>query len=68
MGPQPHLAIVATVQQAITSLLTTYEPEFLRMGYSLFVAFATFLGPVYLGSGYDTAGHSAFYLFLGRTF
>jgi hypothetical protein len=43
MGPQPHLAIVATVQQAITSLLTTYEPEFLRMGYSLFVAFATIL-------------------------
>jgi NTE family protein len=35
---------------------------------SLFVAFDTFLGPVYLGSGYDTAGHSAFYLFLGRTF
>src|SRR5260221_6827052 len=43
MGPQPHLAIVATVQQDITSLLTTYEPEFLRMGYSLFVAFATIL-------------------------
>ena len=43
MGPQPHLAIVATVQQAITSLLTTYEPEFLRMGHSLFVAFATIL-------------------------
>jgi TrbL/VirB6 plasmid conjugal transfer protein len=43
MGPQPHLAIVATVQQAITTLLTTYEPEFLRMGYSLFVAFATIL-------------------------
>jgi NTE family protein len=35
---------------------------------SLFVAFDTYLGPVYLGSGYDTAGHSAFYLFLGRTF
>src|SRR5712691_12559299 len=43
MGPQPHLAIVATVQQAITTLLTTYEPEFLRMGHSLFVAFATIL-------------------------
>src|SRR6266542_1614659 len=43
MPPQPHLAIVATVQQAITSLLTTYEPEFLRLGYSLFVAFATIL-------------------------
>ena len=35
---------------------------------SLFLAFDTFVGPVYLGSGYDTAGHSAFYLFLGRTF
>ena len=37
MPPEPRLAIVATVQQAITSLLTTYEPEFLRFGYSLFV-------------------------------
>ena len=35
---------------------------------SVFVAFDTFLGPVYLGSGYDQAGTSAFYLFLGRTF
>jgi hypothetical protein len=41
MPPQPHLAVVATVQQAISSLLTTYEPEFLRLGYSMFVAFAT---------------------------
>src|SRR5437660_7326499 len=43
MPPQPHLAIVGTIQQAITSLLTTYEPEFLRLGYSLFIAFATIL-------------------------
>ena len=43
MDPQPRLAIVASIQQAITSLLTTYEPEFLRLGYSLFVAFATIL-------------------------
>jgi NTE family protein len=35
---------------------------------SIFIAFDTYLGPVYLGSGYDTAGHSAYYLFLGRTF
>jgi len=35
---------------------------------SVFLAFDTFLGPVYLGSGYDTQGHSAYYLFLGRTF
>jgi hypothetical protein len=43
MPPDPHLAIVATVQQAISSLLTTSEPEFLRFGYSMFVAFATIL-------------------------
>jgi NTE family protein len=35
---------------------------------SVFVAFDTFLGPLYLGTGYDTAGYSAFSLFLGRTF
>jgi NTE family protein len=35
---------------------------------SLFVALDTFLGPLYLGTGYDSAGHSAYYLFLGRTF
>jgi len=39
-----------------------------RKDASLFLAFDTFLGPVYLGSGYDTGGHSAYYLFLGRTF
>ena len=43
MPPEPRLAIVATVQQAITVLLTTYEPEFLRLGHSLFVSFATIL-------------------------
>ncbi len=35
---------------------------------SVFVAFDTFLGPVYLGSGYDQTGHAGYYLFLGRTF
>ncbi len=39
-----------------------------RKDASVFVAFDTFLGPVYLGSGYDQAGTAAFYLFLGRTF
>jgi NTE family protein len=39
-----------------------------RKDASLFVAFDTFLGPVYLGSGYDVSGTAAFYLFLGRTF
>ena len=43
MEPQPRLAIVASIQQAITTLLMTYEPEFLRFGYSLFTAFATIL-------------------------
>jgi len=35
---------------------------------SVFLAFDTFLGPVYLGTGFDESGNSAFYLFLGRTF
>src|ERR1700730_15081310 len=43
MDPQPNLAIVGTIQQAITSLLTTSEPAFLQFGYSLFVSFATIL-------------------------
>lgn len=43
MGPQGQLAIVGTIQQAITTLLTTYEPEFLRIGYSMFLSFATIL-------------------------
>src|SRR5918995_761568 len=43
MDPQPRLAIVGSIQQAISTMLTTYEPEFLRFGYSMFVAFATIL-------------------------
>jgi NTE family protein len=39
-----------------------------RKDASIFVAFDTFLGPVYVGSGYDQAGTAGFYLFLGRTF
>ena len=41
MQPQPSLNLIPTVQQAITNLLTVYEPEFLRFGYGLFLAFAT---------------------------
>ena len=41
MEPQPALNLVPTIQQAITTLLTTHEPEFLRFGYGLFMAFAT---------------------------
>ena len=35
---------------------------------SVFLGLDTFLGPVYLASGFDNHGHQAFYLFLGRTF
>lgn len=35
---------------------------------SLFIGLDTFLGPVYLASGFDEHGNQAFYLFLGRTF
>jgi len=35
---------------------------------SVFLAFDTYLGPLYLGTGYDDRGNSAFFLFLGRTF
>jgi hypothetical protein len=43
MPAQPALNLVPTVQQAITNLLTTYEPEFLRFGHSLFLSFAVIL-------------------------
>jgi predicted acylesterase/phospholipase RssA len=35
---------------------------------SLFFAIDTFLGPVYIGTGYDELGTAGFYLFLGRSF
>jgi NTE family protein len=35
---------------------------------SVFLGMDTFLGPVYLASGFDEHGNQAFYLFLGRTF
>ncbi len=40
MPPRAALNLLPTIQQAITSLLTTHEPEFLRFGYGLFMAFA----------------------------
>lgn len=40
---QPSLNLLPTIQLAITNLLTVYEPEFLRFGYTLFLAFATIL-------------------------
>jgi NTE family protein len=39
-----------------------------RKDASVFLGLDTFLGPLYLGTGYDSRGDSAFYLFLGRTF
>src|SRR5918997_1707478 len=42
MNPE-RLAIFANIQQAITALLTTYEGEFIRFGYGLFMSFATIL-------------------------
>ena len=41
--PATDLNLIPTIQEAITSLLTTHEPEFLRFGYSLFLSFATIL-------------------------
>jgi NTE family protein len=39
-----------------------------RKNGSIFFGLDTLIGPVYLGSGFDDDGESAFYLFLGRTF
>jgi len=63
MEPQPNLAIVATIQQAITSLLTTSEPAFLRFGNSLFISFATILivwQGVKMMFSHDSLGDSMF--------
>ena len=38
-----QLNLLPTIQQAISGLLTTYEPEFLRFGYRLFLSFATII-------------------------
>jgi NTE family protein len=35
---------------------------------SIFLGMDTFLGPVYVATGFDQHGAQAFYLFLGRTF
>jgi NTE family protein len=35
---------------------------------SLFMGLDTFLGPIYLATGFDDKGSQAYYLFLGRTF
>ena len=38
-----QLNLLPTIQQAISNLLTVYEPEFLRFGHGLFLAFATII-------------------------
>src|SRR5262245_15702116 len=43
MPPNPRLAVIAAIQQAISQLLATYEPTFLTIGHNIFVAFATIL-------------------------
>jgi hypothetical protein len=42
MQPE-RLALVATLQDAISNLLLTYEPEFLAFGTNIFLSFATIL-------------------------
>ena len=39
-----------------------------RKDASIFLGIDTFLGPIYLATGYEEHGRQAFYLFLGRTF
>ena len=38
-----QLNLLPTIQQAISGLLLTYEPEFLRFGNRLFLSFATII-------------------------
>lgn len=43
MDPETSLELIPTIQQAITNLLLTYEPEFIQFGHRLFVSFAVVL-------------------------
>ena len=43
MDGQPALNLIPTIQQAISNLLTTHEPEFLRFGSGLFTDLATII-------------------------
>jgi len=67
MPPQPHLAIVGAAHQAISSLLMTSEPEFLRLGYSMSVTFETIRIRVMLGGeslGENMFGFATLLLFI----
>jgi TrbL/VirB6 plasmid conjugal transfer protein len=58
-----QLNLLPTMQQAITHLLTVYEPEFLRFGYALFLSFATILivwQGVKMMFSHDSLGDSMF--------
>ena len=58
-----QLNLLPTIQQAIGNLLTVYEPEFLRFGYSLFLSFATILivwQGVKMMFSHDSLGDSMF--------
>ena len=58
-----QLNLLPTIQQAIANLLTVYEPEFLRFGYSLFLSFATILivwQGVKMMFSHDSLGDSMF--------
>jgi len=58
-----QLNLLPTIQQAISNLLTVYEPEFLRFGYSLFLSFATILivwQGVKMMFSHDSLGDSMF--------
>jgi len=58
-----QLNLLPTIQQTIANLLTVYEPEFLRFGYSLFLSFATILivwQGVKMMFSHDSLGDSMF--------
>lgn len=58
-----QLNLLPAIQQAIANLLTVYEPEFLRFGYSLFLSFATILivwQGVKMMFSHDSLGDSMF--------
>lgn len=58
-----QLNLLPTIQQAISNLLTVYEPEFLRFGYSLFLSFATILivwQGIKMMFSHDSLGESMF--------